>query len=176
MAKIGRNEQCPCGSGKKFKYCCGPHRWEKVAQPAVAEAGAKVSLLGGVKRIQEDAAAGKVVFRELGVFFFFSTAHGDAWLLEMTDCDAVQLARRGVALPPPIDENSETIEINWSHTYRQEKGQLLLTAYLDAALLPLPAAPVRQLAAAMQRIHKSFSPEQLQKVHLPTSTDFDPAA
>jgi hypothetical protein len=23
MAKIGRNEKCPCGSGKKFKRCCG---------------------------------------------------------------------------------------------------------------------------------------------------------
>jgi SWIM/SEC-C metal-binding protein len=22
--KIGRNEPCPCGSGKKFKNCCGP--------------------------------------------------------------------------------------------------------------------------------------------------------
>jgi uncharacterized protein YecA (UPF0149 family) len=22
-AKIGRNEQCPCGSGKKYKRCCG---------------------------------------------------------------------------------------------------------------------------------------------------------
>lgn len=22
-AKIGRNEQCTCGSGKKFKHCCG---------------------------------------------------------------------------------------------------------------------------------------------------------
>ncbi len=23
MPKIGRNQPCPCGSGKKFKYCCG---------------------------------------------------------------------------------------------------------------------------------------------------------
>ena len=23
MAKIGRNERCPCGSGKKYKRCCG---------------------------------------------------------------------------------------------------------------------------------------------------------
>jgi hypothetical protein len=23
--KVGRNEPCPCGSGKKFKKCCGPH-------------------------------------------------------------------------------------------------------------------------------------------------------
>ncbi|MDL2286700.1 SEC-C domain-containing protein, partial [Desulfococcaceae bacterium OttesenSCG-928-F15] len=22
--KIGRNEPCPCGSGKKYKKCCGP--------------------------------------------------------------------------------------------------------------------------------------------------------
>jgi uncharacterized protein YecA (UPF0149 family) len=21
--KVGRNERCPCGSGKKFKKCCG---------------------------------------------------------------------------------------------------------------------------------------------------------
>jgi len=21
--KVGRNEACPCGSGKKFKHCCG---------------------------------------------------------------------------------------------------------------------------------------------------------
>lgn len=24
--KIGRNQQCPCGSGKKFKKCCGRQR------------------------------------------------------------------------------------------------------------------------------------------------------
>jgi uncharacterized protein YecA (UPF0149 family) len=22
-AKIGRNDPCPCGSGKKYKKCCG---------------------------------------------------------------------------------------------------------------------------------------------------------
>ena len=34
MAKIGRNEPCPCGSGKKHKKCC----LETTAQPgAVAE-------------------------------------------------------------------------------------------------------------------------------------------
>ena len=25
--KIGRNELCPCGSGKKFKKCCLKGRW-----------------------------------------------------------------------------------------------------------------------------------------------------
>ncbi|MFR6395306.1 MAG: SEC-C metal-binding domain-containing protein [Oscillospiraceae bacterium] len=23
MQKIGRNDPCPCGSGKKYKNCCG---------------------------------------------------------------------------------------------------------------------------------------------------------
>jgi SEC-C motif len=23
MAKVGRNDKCPCGSGKKHKNCCG---------------------------------------------------------------------------------------------------------------------------------------------------------
>jgi hypothetical protein len=22
--KVGRNDRCPCGSGKKYKQCCGP--------------------------------------------------------------------------------------------------------------------------------------------------------
>lgn len=22
MARVGRNEPCPCGSGKKYKHCC----------------------------------------------------------------------------------------------------------------------------------------------------------
>jgi hypothetical protein len=32
--KIGRNDPCPCGSGEKFKYCCG-----KSAAPAAGPAG-----------------------------------------------------------------------------------------------------------------------------------------
>ena len=23
LEKVGRNEKCPCGSGKKYKHCCG---------------------------------------------------------------------------------------------------------------------------------------------------------
>jgi len=25
-AKVGRNDPCPCGSGKKFKKCCGANQ------------------------------------------------------------------------------------------------------------------------------------------------------
>ncbi|WP_371257832.1 SEC-C metal-binding domain-containing protein [Synechococcus sp. PCC 7502] len=25
--KVGRNEKCPCGSGKKYKKCCRKQEW-----------------------------------------------------------------------------------------------------------------------------------------------------
>ena len=25
--KIGRNDKCPCGSGKKYKKCCGQYQF-----------------------------------------------------------------------------------------------------------------------------------------------------
>ena len=27
--KVGRNDPCPCGSGKKYKSCCFPKRQQK---------------------------------------------------------------------------------------------------------------------------------------------------
>ncbi len=41
MAKIGRNDACPCGSGKKYKRCClaKDEEAERAARAAVAELG-----------------------------------------------------------------------------------------------------------------------------------------
>lgn len=166
MAKIGRNEKCPCQSGKKFKHCCALKDTRVRPQPTANQA-MKVTLMNAVKRIQEDAASKKVLFRELGVFFLFSTAEGDAWLMEMTDCDCVQVAKGGEVLEAPIDENSETIEINWSHTYAINNRQIEITAYADKTVQLLENSPGRQLNAAMRRIREKFSEEQLKKVHLP---------
>ncbi|MBN2579118.1 MAG: SEC-C domain-containing protein [Pirellulales bacterium] len=27
MRRVGRNDPCPCGSGKKFKRCCGARNY-----------------------------------------------------------------------------------------------------------------------------------------------------
>ncbi|WP_457575375.1 SEC-C metal-binding domain-containing protein [Desulfomarina sp.] len=167
MAKIGRNEKCPCRSGKKYKHCCA--RKERIAQPQTSsEKQLKVTLMDGVKEIQLQAVLKHKTERELGVFFFYSTVQGDAWLLEMTDCDCVQVAAAGKALEPPIDENSETIEINWSHTFSFRDRQLELTAYRDRSVQILADAPSHGIRAAIRRIRKKFSREQLSKVHLPT--------
>ncbi len=167
MAKIGRNEKCPCRSGKKYKHCCALVE-QKVRPQLTPEQAMKITLMSGVKDIQQDAVLKNEISRELGVFFFFATSKGDAWLMEMTDCDCVQVAKGGEPLEAPIDENSETIEINWSHTFAFSNKQLEITAYADKSVEILPDAPARELNAAINRIRRKFSKEQLDKVHLPT--------
>ena len=167
MAKIGRNEKCPCRSGKKYKHCCARKPQRAAAPQMSPEQALKVTLMGAVKEIQHDAANRKNVCRELGVFFFYATGEGDAWLMEMTACDCVKISENAKDLEPPIDENSETIEINWSHTYSIVDKKVSLTAYEDKSVTELLRAPSKELAAAMKRIRKKFSQEQLDKVHLP---------
>lgn len=166
MAKIGRNEKCPCQSGKKFKYCCALKkpgiRPQKTQQQTLM-----ITLMGAVKKIQQEAVNKTAVIHELGVFFFFSTEKGDAWLMEMTECDCVQIAKDGVALDAPIDENSETIEINWSHTFTAGDNYIELTDYADKTVRLLENSPGRELNAAMKGIRNKYSEEQLKKVHIP---------
>lgn len=37
MARVGRNDPCPCGSGRKAKRCCGPERGPSETQLARAQ-------------------------------------------------------------------------------------------------------------------------------------------
>jgi len=165
MAKIGRNQPCPCGSGKKFKHCCQtlvtPGK-----QPLSPQAQAKISLRNGIERIQAAAKEKKTILRELGVFLFFSDASGDAWLLEVTESDAVQVAKDGEPLQVELDEDTELIEINWSHTFQIRDKRLFLSAYSDQQESSLPLAPTQQINAAIKRIYKRYSAELLNQVHL----------
>ena len=126
----------------------------------------KVSLMSEIENIQQAAVLKKAVMRELGVFILFADESGDAWLLEMTDQDAVQLAAAGKAITPPIDENPETIEINWSNTFLIRDRRLHLTAYEDNKEQVLEGAPTQKINAAIRRLHKIYSAKQLDQVHL----------
>lgn len=50
MERVGRNEECPCGSGKKFKRCCESktevNRTSRVLVVAVVGAVAGAILIG----------------------------------------------------------------------------------------------------------------------------------
>ncbi|ADW17132.1 SEC-C motif domain protein [Desulfobulbus propionicus DSM 2032] len=164
MGKIGRNHPCPCGSGKKYKHCCLPATQAGAAGSPTNQM--KISLMAAIERIQALAADKKAAFHELGVFLFYSDQEGDAWLLEITESDAVQLARGGARLEVPIDENPETIEINFSHTFAFRDRQLVLTAYADKAETQLERAPGQQIHAAIRRLYKRYPKEMLERMHV----------
>jgi hypothetical protein len=57
MAKIGRNEPCPCGSGKKFKQCCEAKATGRLTSRLIllAIAGAIVlAILAGVSNSRSE--------------------------------------------------------------------------------------------------------------------------
>jgi len=71
MAAIGRNEPCPCGSGKKYKRCCAL-KSTKTSLPlrivitlvAVCLLGGLIIILTSVDDIDTTAAAGARVWSE----------------------------------------------------------------------------------------------------------------
>lgn len=169
MGKIGRNEQCPCGSGRKFKHCCLLKKQAGVA-PTSPEAALKISLVSEIEAIQQAAKEKKQKIKELGVFILLATAEGDAWLLELTESDAVQLSQAGEPFEIPIDENPETIEINWSHTFDLSNKQFELTAYSDKSRTVKENYPTKEISASIKRIKKRFSSELLSRVHVDPET------
>ena len=174
MAKIGRNDRCPCGSGRKYKHCCAKDDEAARRAKLTASQSAPVTLGAEVAKMQTRAREKTVVVRELGVFILFATATGDAWLLEMTDCDAIQIAAAGQPLDPEIEENPETIVVNWTHTFAVRDKILTLTAYADQAALAIADAPSQAISAALRRLRRRFSDEQLRQVHLNAADETPP--
>lgn len=52
--KIGRNDPCPCGSGKKFKKCCEPQKLRDAAQRASEQINTYCDDLGRQWRVVTD--------------------------------------------------------------------------------------------------------------------------
>jgi hypothetical protein len=131
----------------------------------------KVSLLGEIAKIQQNAADFTARVYQLGVFIFFSMDNGDAWVLEVTDSDAVQVAAQGQPQNPPVSEDKERIVVDWSHNFTLQKKRLFMTAYKDGEEREIVAAPTQQINAALRRIMKQYPKELLNKVHIRDEED-----
>lgn len=170
MAKIGRNDLCFCGSGKKFKKCC-------LTTGAKAAAGAAPpSVTIEVEKIQASACAKKSAVLALGVFVLFSTTDGDAWLLEVTDMDAIQVAKDGEKLPVQIEENPETIEINWTHKFDVKNKKLVLTSYTDKSEEIRDDYPGHTILSTVKKIRSRIPPELISTIHLDNEEESQPQA
>ncbi len=161
--KIGRNDPCPCGSGKKFKKCCNDISKFQAKPPENTE---QITLNDQVAKLQELAVAKKAAVSTMGVFIFVSTDSGDGWLLEMTDTDALKVAENGKKIDVEIKENPETIEVNWSHRFSIRKKEFFVTAYKDKTETKLTDLPSHSIFAAIKRIRKKFPKEVLAAIHL----------
>ncbi len=164
MSKIGRNDPCPCGSGIKYKKCC-IGKTDQVAQSA-AQQNIQISLNTEVEKLQERAANRDKFVHALGVFILFSTESGDGWLLEITDMDAIQVAADGEKIEFEIDENPDTIEINWPFHFSIKDKKFVTTAYADNEVKVWADYPSHRIASAVKKIRKKFPPELLKNIHL----------
>jgi len=165
MAKVGRNDPCPCGSGRKFKRCClGKQQEASINLSEVQQA--QISLQNAINTIQKAASQGAQKVHELGVFVLFSTTGGDGWLLEVSQSDALQVAAGKEILTVDFEENPETIEINWTHTFEIKDKQFVITAYKDKKVTTIEGYPTHPISAAIKRIKKRYSADLLESVHV----------
>jgi len=165
MGKVGRNEACPCGSGRKFKRCC-LGKQQAVSSNLTEVQKAQISLQNAINTIQKAASQGVQQVHELGVFVLFSTTAGDAWLLEVTESDALRIAADKEILTVEFEENPETIEIVWTHTFEIKDRQFVTTAYKGKKVEAIDNYPTHPITAAIKRIKKKYSPELLESVHI----------
>ena len=162
MGKIGRNEPCPCGSGLKYKKCC----ILKEAEAGAAKEVVQVSLNDEVVKIQQAAVEGRQEVSALGVFVLFATNTGDAWLLEISEMDAIQLATGQQKEEVNIVENPKTLEVDWSHTFAIKDDKFVVTAYKDKKVDTYSDYPAKEIRTTIKKIRKSFSAAQLSQVHI----------
>jgi len=147
MAKIGRNEKCPCGSGKKYKRCCGLRPTGEI-QPR-PDNSAPVTLTRHTNEIQQAAADKRQHLIEIGVFILFST---------------------GKIIKASIIESPEVIEVDWSHTFAINNKEFEIVGYKDKKTQVLADYPTMEISAAIKRIKKKFSDSQLESVHIDPQT------
>jgi len=173
MAKIGRNQPCPCGSGKKYKHCCLPLLQEGKPMASTPAPTTSFSLRAEVEKLQAAAENKEKIFFESGVFILFSDDKGDGWLLEVVDSDAVQVTKAGKPIDVELKENEETIEVNWTHSYSLQDRSFFLTTYKDKTSAELRGAPCQQIRAAIKRIRKRYTPEVLGMIHVENTNSED---
>jgi hypothetical protein len=87
-------------------------------------------VLDEVRHIVERAASRDSRVVGIGQLVLFSTAAGDAWVLDPADESALCLARDASALPVNIKESAERFAIEWTHAYRID-GPVM--AFTDSA-------------------------------------------
>ena len=108
-------------------------------------------------------------FDTSGVLVLFATVTGDAWVLEVTAGDALQLTDQGKELAILIEENPDTTLIEWSHKFAVKKGGFVVTSYKDKREFVYDGYPVAKILAAMKGISKRVPASMAGKINVPVA-------
>jgi len=88
----------------------------------------------------------------LGQLVFFSTAAGDAWMLDPEDGLALKLADAGDRNPVKIVETANRFTIEWTASYRLDGDAFVMMD--GAGQRAIFGYPVREVALAQRRIRR----------------------
>jgi hypothetical protein len=110
----------------------------------------ELSIAGEADYIVARAMAEDARVVSLQPLVLFSTATGDAWMLDAEDSLALPLAAAGTRLPFVITETPERFAIEWAGSFRIE-GELMIFADKAGRLRTIIGYPTREIAAALAR-------------------------
>ncbi len=100
------------------------------------------------------AARGDPRVIALGGLVFFSSASGDAWMLDSDEGLARCLARGGEPLPTGVQETSGSFAIEWNETYRIDGDAMVFTAASGRERVVL-GYPMSEIKRAVNRSDES---------------------
>jgi len=108
--------------------------------------GRSFRLADEVRYIQHRAAEhdGRVV--SIGPVVLFSTASGDAWVLDPADHLATRLARDGDPLPVHIEDTDTNFTIDWQGQYRIEGDAFVYVDRASGRVITILGYPTTQLS------------------------------
>jgi hypothetical protein len=101
--------------------------------------------------IVERALRGEGRVVSIGPLVLFSTATGDAWMLDPADGLARCLARDGRRLPDGITETVDRFSVDWDTSYRLE-GELFSVIKDPDRVIGIIGYPVAEIRRAARRI------------------------
>ena len=110
----------------------------------------QINITGEANYIIERAEAYDARIVGLGPLVFFSTATGDAWVLDPADNLALCLARDGERQPFNISETASQFAIDWQANYQIE-GEKFIILERSGQARSIIGYPLRELDRHIRR-------------------------
>jgi hypothetical protein len=108
--------------------------------------GKSFRLADEVRYIQRRAAEHDERVVSVGELVLFSTATGDAWLLDAADHLAARVAHDGDPEPVRIEDTDTTFAVEWTGHYRIEGGSFVYVDGHSARVTAIFGYPTEKLA------------------------------